>query len=1341
MVDATSSRFRLSLLGRFELIGPGGRVELPSKKLAGLLAYLACTAPQPQPREKLMALLWGSHFDAQAKQNLRQALFRLRKVLGQDALESDGDVVSLNAAAIRCDVGRFEAFVREGSRDALSAAADLYRGRLIDDVTVGEEGWNEWLTGERERLLELALGAMMGLGEQELAAGRAERALKAGQRAIALNNMREDAHRLIVRALAATGRKAEALKHYQNLVALLKHELNTEPDAATRSLVAELQSTTPPGRSPAVKDIARPSPVQFGLPPVAVPFADNRGDPGQELKTGNPTARGDAASSAGAVGQGNSSERRQLTIMACNIVDSMALSARLDPEDMRDLITSFHNVIDDVTARFDGFVAQYLGDGVLLYFGYPAADEHDTERAVRAGLAILEAVGSLKTSSGVTLQASAGIATGLVVVGEKPGTGDTRQRVAIGETANLATRLQTVAGPGEVVISARTRRLVGRMFDSLALPAGEVKGLAQPVEAWQVRGETTGVSRFEALRAALLSPFVGRQEEIDLLLRRWGQAKAGEGRVVLLLGEPGIGKSRIAESLVIRLEGEPHARLRYFCSPHHTHSPLYPIIAQLERAVGFEPGSSASTKLDKLEALLKPAATNVPRDVALIAELLAVPVDGRYPALALDPQQKREMTFTALLNQLDGAARQQPILIVVEDAHWIDPTSLDLLDRMVARAANLPVLLVVTFRPEFQPNWVGEPHVSMLPLSRLGRGDSASIIGSITQDKALPEAIVEQILSHADGVPLFIEELTNTLLESRLSRETAGSHVFHGPLPPHAIPTTLQASLMARLDRLGPVKDVAMIGAAIGREFSHGLIAAVSAWAPMDLDTALERVTASGLISRRGAPPDTTYSFKHALIQDAAYGTLLKSRRRQLHATIAKVLIEQFPALAESQPEVVAHHFTEASLASEAIGYWHKAGQLAGARSANLEAVKSFDQALHLLETLPESQSTLEQGCDLRLELRPVLSQLGEGRRLRQRLREAEALAERLNDDRRRGQVGSILTNVHTALGDLDEALACGTRALAIARELGDLEMRIRSTNYLAQAAFYRGDHNRVVDLTTDSLAVLPLDWVHKRFVGPATLASVYSRSFLVVSLAELGRFAEAAEHEAEALRLAEPMQHAPVTVGVAHFGASLRHLYEGKWVQARSLMERWIAVCRTGNILIMLPPALSSCAWVLAQLGERSEALNLLREGEQLIEREEMNQRGWTYQALGRAALLLDRLDEARRLANRALESSPSHFGFAAHAQCLLGEIAIHPDRFDAESGEVHYRQALALAMPRGMRVLVAHSQLGLGKLYQRTGKLDQARDHLATATTMYREMDMRFGLERAKAEMRQLQ
>jgi predicted ATPase/class 3 adenylate cyclase len=1031
-------------------------------------------------------------------------------------------------------------------------------------------------------------------------------------------------------------------------------------------------------------------------------------------------------------------ERRQLTVVFVDLVGSTALAVHLDPEDMREIIGAYHRCVADTVARLGGFVAKYMGDGVLVYFGYPQAHEDDAERAVRAGLALVDAIGQLKAPE--PLRARVGIGTGLVVVGDLITSDAGKERGVVGETPNLAARLQALAEPNAVVIGPQTQRLLGNLFEYHDLGEVEMKGFPEPIHAYQVVRESAVESRFEALHGATLTPLVGREEELDLLQRQWQRAKSGEGRVVLLSGEPGIGKSRIAESLLAILEGEPHVRLRYFCSPHHTHSPLYPTIAQLKRAASFEPGSSASAKLDKLEALLEPTATNLQRDVALIAELLGVPADGRYPVIAVSPQQKREMTLTALLDQLDGVAAQSPVLIVFEDAHWIDPTSLDLLGRTVPRVAELPVLLVITLRPEFQPTWVDQPHVTMLPLNRLGRRDSAGIIGGITKGKALPDAVVEQVLAHTDGVPLFIEELTSSLLESGLLRETADRYVFDGPLPPLAIPTTLQASLVARLDRLASVKDVAQIGAAIGREFSHELIAAASALAPMDLDAALERLTASGLISRRGTPPHATYSFKHALVQDAAYVTMLKSRRRQLHASIAKVLVERFPEMAETLPEVVAHHFTEAGLTSEAIGYWLKAGRLASARSANLEAAKSFEQALHVLEALPESQSTLEQGFELRLELRVVLSQLGTGQRMLECLREAEALAERLNDDRRRGRVYAFMTVTHSLLGEVNEALVTGSRALEIAGRLGDLRLRILATSYLVQANFLRGEYDRVIELATGNLAALPADRVYENF-GLVVPPSVWDRAWLVMSLTELGRFGEAAKYEAEATRLAEATQHA-FTIGFAHFAAGMLHLLRGDWTQARSRIEVLVAVARTGNLILHLPRAVASSAWALAQLGEASEALTRLREGEQLLERQAARgiafHRAWGYHALGRAGLGIHGLDEARRLGCRGAETSQGYPGFAAHALHLLGDIATHPDRFDAESGEAYYRQALALAEPRGMRPLVARCHLGLGKLSRHTGKRQEAQEHLTTAATMCREMGMRFWLEQAETEMR---
>ncbi|EIG63523.1 adenylate/guanylate cyclase family protein,transcriptional regulatory protein,putative transcriptional regulator [Bradyrhizobium sp. WSM1253] len=1325
-------RFDLSLLGRFELTGPDGVVDLPSKKLAGLLAYLACMAPRQQSREKLAALLWGSHFDAQAKQNLRQALFRLRKVLGQDTLESDGELVSLNAAVIQSDVGRFESLVREGSRDALGAAADLYQGQLVEDVIVGEEGWNEWLAGERDRLLELALGAMISLGEQELTAGRGERALKAGQRAVALNNMREDAHRLIVQALAATGRRAEALKHYQDLVVLLKHELNTEPDAATRSLIAELRSRSPPAGSPDIKEVSGLAPAQPDRS-----FANNKDDSAQELKAGNPAQESDAASSAGAVGS-SSSERRQLTIMACNIVDSMALSARLDPEDMRDLITAFHAVIDDVASRFDGFVAQYLGDGVLVYFGYPAADEHDTEQAVRAGLAILDAVHELKADSRVPLQLRVGIATGLVVVGGQLGTGETAKQVAIGGTPNLAARLQAAAAAGELVIAASTHRLVGRMFDCRALAAIEVEGLPQPVEAWQVRGGAPGVSRFEARRASAQSALVGRREEIDLLLRRWGQSRLGEGRVVLLSGESGIGKSRIAESLLDKLGGEPRACFRYSCSPHHTHSPLHPFIAQLELAAGLEPGGDATAKLDRLEAMLRLTSKNLPRDMALIAELLGVPADERYPAVAVSPQQKREMILAALLDQLDGAAAQGRALILFEDAHWVDPTSQDLLDRMVARTAGLPVLLVVTVRPEQQPGWVGEPHVSMLPLNRLGRRDSAAIIAGIAGDRPLPDAVVEQVLARADGVPLFIEELTSALLESGALHQSADGYALDGPLPELAVPTTLQASLAARLDRLPSVRDVAQIGAAIGREFSHKLIAAVSPLAPMDLDAALGRLTRAGLISRRGTPPEAIYLFKHALVQDAAYATMVRSRRQPLHASIAAALIERFPALAETLPEVVAHHFTEAERASEAVGYWVKAGRLAQARWAHHEAVEFFEQALQLVEATSTSREALELAVDLRFELKGSLLPLGAFDRILGCLRQAEGPTAALGDQLRLGQLGVHMCHTLALAGDLREAIAFGESARTIAASLEDVPLQVTGQLYLGAAYLWTGDYRRAEDLFLTVVRLLDGERSRERF-GLTAFPAVIARAYLTWCCTDGGEYERGIVHAEAAIGLAEALDD-PYTLTIACWYVGYLRICRGEPDRAIDVLERALALAREWNQTYNGALLSGMLGYAYAMSGRTAEGIALLERGLGFLEAmgHRVGQPNFMV-FLGEACALDGRFADASGFLTRALALARegSQRGYEARALRLLGEVAAR----DASPKKAlrYYRDALVLAEKIGMRPLIAHCHLGLGRLYQGTSEPKRATEHFSTAATMYRDLDMPFWLERADAEWRQ--
>ena len=521
-----------------------------------------------------------------------------------------------------------------------------------------------------------------------------------------------------------------------------------------------------------------------------------------------------------------SAERRQLTVMFCDLVGSTALSARLDPEDLREVIAAYHRVVAEVIAGFDGFVSRYMGDGVLVYFGYPQAHEDDAERAVRAGLGAIDAVRRLDVEL-VKLQTRVGIATGLVVVGDLIGAGSAQEQTVVGETPNLAARLQTLAEPDSVVIAAGTRRLVGDLFEYRDLGAVDVKGIAGPVPIWQVLHPSVVVSRFEALRGAALTRLVGRDEEIDLLLRRWVRAKTGDGQVVLISGEPGIGKSRITAELEERLHVEPHLRLRYFCSPYHQDSALFPFVDQLGRAAGFAREDPPVVKLEKLEALLIRAAAP-DEDVAFLADLLSLPASERHPLPNLSPQRKKERTLEALIRQLEGLARQQPVVLVFEDAHWIDPTSRELLDLTVERVRILAVLLVVTFRPEFQPSWTGQPHVSMMALNRLDRRYRTALVAQIAGGKPLPDEVIDQIADRTDGVPLFVEELTKSVLESGLLREEADRFVLDRALPPFAIPTSLHNSLMARLDRLASVRHVAQIGAAIGREFSYALVHTVS---------------------------------------------------------------------------------------------------------------------------------------------------------------------------------------------------------------------------------------------------------------------------------------------------------------------------------------------------------------------------------------------------------------------------------------------------------------------------------------------------------------------------------
>ncbi len=654
-------------------------------------------------------------------------------------------------------------------------------------------------------------------------------------------------------------------------------------------------------------------------------------------------------------------ERRQLTVMFCDLVGSTALSTRHDPEDLRELIGDYHRAVAETVIRFDGFVAKYMGDGVLIYFGYPQAHEDDAERAVRAGLAVIETVSKLPTREDLSVRL--GIATGLAVVGDLIGEGAAQERGVVGETPNLAARLQALAAPHTLVIAEATRRQVGGLFDLEDLGSQQLAGFGEPQRAWRVIGESDAVSRFEALRSGE-TPLVGREEEVELLVRRWQQAKGGEGRVVLISGEPGIGKSRLTAALSEHIGGEPHTRLRYFCSPHHQDSALHPFISQLERAAGFARDDTVGAKLAKLQATLAPGGA----DHALLSELLSLPSSAAE--LNLSPQLKREKLFEALLNQLDAETRQRPVLMVFEDAHWMDPTSRELLDLAVDRVRRLPVLLAITFRPEFLPPWGGRAHVTSLALNRLSERAGEALVQTLAGNASLTAEMVAEIVERTDGVPLFVEELTKAVLESAGQGDRVAAVLATESQTALSVPATLHASLMARLDRLGPsAKEIAQIGAVLGREFGYELIEPVAHRPKRELQAALDQLSEAGLLFCRGVCPHSSYLFKHALVQDAAYSILLRGRRQELHARVAAALEGHFADLVERQPELLAHHLTAAGDTERAVDQWLKAGQRAAGRLAHVEAIAHFERGLSFLASLAETPARDAREIALQLAL------------------------------------------------------------------------------------------------------------------------------------------------------------------------------------------------------------------------------------------------------------------------------------------------------------------------------------------------------------------------------------
>ena len=894
----------------------------------------------------------------------------------------------------------------------------------------------------------------------------------------------------------------------------------------------------------------------------------------------------------------SAAERRQVSVMFCDMADSTQLSTRLDPEDLSAVIRGYQSCVAATIARFDGFIARYVGDGVLIYFGYPRAHEDDAERAVRAALAVIAEIGQAAPVSSERVRVRIGIATGLVVVGEPIGIGESWQQTAVGETPNLAARLQALAEPNTVVIAASTRRLVGDLFEYRDLGTVPMKGITGLVPAWQVLRASVVESRFEALHTAGLSPLVGREEELELLQRLWARARSGEGQVVLVPGEAGLGKSRIAATLYERLEGEPAIRLRYFCSPYHQDSALFPFVDQLGRAAGFTREDPPAVKLDKLATLMARAAPP-DGDLALLADLLSLPASERHPPPNLSPQHKKERTLETLVRQMEGLARQQPVLIVFEDVHWIDPTSRELLDLTVERVRSLPVLLVVTFRPEFRPPWTGQPWVSILPLNRLDRCDRTALVLQISAGKPLPYEVVEQIVDRTDGVPLFVEEVTKSVLESGFLREEADRYVLDGTLPPFAIPTSLHDSLMARLDRLASVRHVAQIGAAIGREFSYRLLQKVSRLSQDELRAALARLVTSELIFQRGTPPDAVYSFKHALVQDAAHGSLLRSARQQLHALIAEALEADSPELMDSQPELLAQHYAEAGLIEESTTYWGKAGRSSAARSAMAEAAAQFQKGLDQLALLPEAPERQRRKLEF-------YSSLGAALRFVKGLAAPEtghAYARALELWEQLGAPAEFLHVAYgqsrylAARGELDRAQSLAEDLLRVSRQRNDtgglvLGHLSNGRNLLFNGAFALARAHLEAGL------VLYDPVAHRSLVQQATIhPQVVTQAYLGVVLFSLGFPDQALAQSNAAVVEARRLSHPPSLAVAWHSGAVLLSLIGdaavlGEWA------DQAIAVSTEHGFPRWSALGMLFRGWVKVKIGDAAEGVSLLRAG-----------------------------------------------------------------------------------------------------------------------------------------------
>jgi class 3 adenylate cyclase/predicted ATPase len=1038
-------------------------------------------------------------------------------------------------------------------------------------------------------------------------------------------------------------------------------------------------------------------------------------------------------------------ERRQVTVLFCDLVDSTRLSQHLDAEDYRAVVRAYQEAAVTALQPWDGYVAQYLGDGLMVYFGWPTAHEDAAVRAVHASLALLAALEPLNMTQlapryGVRVQVRLGVHTGMAVIREMGG-GDRYEQLAMGDTPNIAARLQGFAAPDTVVLSAVTARLVQRRFVLEPLGTHPLKGVTEPMQVFQVLGVPDTADDEEAATPGSAVFLVGRDEELGLLRRRWEQSKEGLGQVVLIRGEASIGKSSLVEALRAQVRREGYTRAAVRCSPYHTNSVLYPVMEHVQRVFQLQRDDTPAAKLDKLERTLRTSRLPLEDVVPLFAALLSVPLpEERYAAIRLAPQQQKQQTYDALVAWTLVEAERQPVLVVWEDLHWADPSTLEYLGLLLDQAPTAAMLNLLTFRPEFVPPWPSRSHMTPLTLTRLERPQVEALIRHLAGGKALPAEVVAYIVARTDGVPLFVEELTKMLLESALLHQEAERYRLTGPLSAVAIPTTLQDSLMARLDRLPMIREVAQLGAVLGREFAYEMLRALAGVEDALLQERLAQLVDTELLYQRGRPPRATYIFKHALVQDAAYASLLKSTRQQYHQQVAQMLEARFPTTVATEPELVAHHYTEAGCAAKAVGYWQQAGQHALQRSANVEAIAHLGKGIALLTILPDTPARVQAELTLQTTLGPALMATRgyAAPEVAATYNRARELCEQAGDTSELFPVLWGLWMLYLGRAEHETARELAEQCLSLAQRLDDPALLLEAHFALGLSGFYLGQLSQAHAHLEHGIRLYDPQQHHVLAFrygnidpGVACLAAGGWTLWL------LGYPEQALARATEMLTLAQNLEH-PNTLARGLYWTSLLHQLRREWQVVSERADTAITVATAQQLALVLAVGPIMRGWALAMQGQRAEGLTQLRQGldayratgTEFYRPHFLSMLAEVHQSLGQPEAGLTALREALALVEKTGERY-----YEAELHRLTGELLLQHAAPEVSQAEACFQQSLDIARRQQAKSLELRAAMSLARLWQQQGKQAEAHELLAPVYGWFTEGFDTADLQDAKA------